>query len=339
LPPDNEREKNMDNDDTREQNESAEETVTNPAECSEHTGTRENDRFIQFTKKVTSSAEKVIGASYRKTRSALASGKLEPRAGARMLQDLLDWAKSVFPPDKFESAAAWSTRHGHTGLVVAQVLTLLFGLTAAVKLSSWVYVLYGLGLVLFLAVLQYTVDKFIDAGASLIRTSPSRLASAAFLDCLALLAEIAGIMIFIRCLMQAQWSLFWIGLSVWALCDAIAYIALHPSMANISIARDVTAGEEAIGMMSFCVKSVVKIVPIVFGVGTIIGAIGLLFGIFSLMKNGDLVAGHAALKLIVLCVSLPFASYVFFAFYHLTVDILQAILNLPRKLDDLHKNR
>jgi hypothetical protein len=41
-----------------------------------------------------------------------------------------------------------------------------------------------------------------------------------------------------------------------------------------------------------------------------------------------------SIKLIVFCAILPFAAYVLFVFYHLAVDVLQAILALPRRKRD-----
>ena len=307
------------------------------AEAEETPSAPREDKFMQFTRKMTSSAEKVISTSYMKTRNTVKSYKFESRASVRKLDDFLKWAKTVFPAEKFEACAAWCVKYGHAGLLAAQILTVIFGIAAAVRLANWLYFLYGIGIAVLLAVLQYTAHKFLNAGDSLISASPSSMASEAVLDCLALLTEIAGILLFIGFLVKAreigQWSLFWVGLGAWALCDAVAYIALHPSMTNISISSDVRAGEEAIGIMSFLVKAIVRTVPIAFGIGAVLGAVGLLFATFSLMRTGQLIAGAAAIRLIILCTCLPFASYLVFAFYHLILDILRAILVLPRKID------
>jgi hypothetical protein len=133
--------------------------------------------------------------------------------------------------------------------------------------------------------------------------------------------------------LSGQWSLIWVGVGGLALFDAVAFIALHPTLTNTSVGESLSAGEEAIGLLSFLVKIVVRIVPIAFGVGTVIGTVGLLFGAVSVVRTGLLTAGRDSLGLIALCACLPFASYVFFAFYHLSLDILRAILELPRKLE------
>jgi len=296
-----------------------------------------DDKFMQATRKATAWVEKGIGSAYKSARGAADSGRFKPRAGIEKLDKLLDWVRERAPEEAFQSLSAWCVRYGHTGLMVAEVLCLLMGVVAAIKLGSWVYLVHGAGLAVLLLILQYTADKFLHAGEALVEASPSRLGSGAFLDCLCLLSGAAGILIMVSYVMLArqsgQWSLLWAGLGAWALCDAIGYIALNPSMANIEIDENVRAGEEAIGIMSFLVKAVVRIVPIAFGIGAIIGVLGLLFGTFSLMGSGQLLAAHASLRLIVLCACLPFFSYVLFAFYHLVIDLMRAILVLPGKLD------
>jgi len=317
--------------------EPATEAPTEPAEAPEAGAKHDGEKFVAFTKRLTASAEKVIGESYKKAKTA--GSRFEPRASIGWLERLLAWARQTFPADRFESLASKCVKYGHYGLVAAQALTVLFGFTAAVKHSNWVYFLYGIGVAALLVILQYTANRFLNAGDALIKASPSRLGSKAFPDCLALLAEVAGILAFLSYLLAAhrmgQWSLVWVGLGVLALFDSVAYIALHPSMTNTSIDESVRAGEEAIGIMSFLVKALVRIVPLAYGIGTVLGAIGLLFGTFSLIGSGLPQAGRAALRLIVLCTCLPLASYVFFAFYHLAIDILRAILVLPSKIDSL----
>ncbi len=318
--------------DNQEQN--ADYSETDPIKQDDTESTKD-DKFIRITKKAISSTEKIIEESYKKAKSASRAWSFDPNVSIKFLDRLLNWARTMFPAEKFESLAAWCIRYGHAAFVVAQVLALLFFLAAAFKLSNWVYLLCGIGFAIFLAILQYTANKFLNAGPSLIQSSPSKLGSDAFPDCLALLVEVAGILIFLKFTLDAriehQWNLVLVGLGIWALCESVAYVALNPKMVNISISNKISAGEEAIGILSFFVKAMVRIVPIAFGIGTIIGNLALLFAIFTPMSGGLPVAGISALGLIIACGCLPFASYVIFAFYHLILDILQSILGKNQK--------
>ena len=66
-----------------------------------------------------------------------------------------------------------------------QILAIVFGIIAAIRLSNWVLALYGIGAAILLAVLQYTAKRFFSAGDTLSKASPSKLAPPAFLDSLA----------------------------------------------------------------------------------------------------------------------------------------------------------
>lgn len=271
--------------------------------------------------------------TWRKTCAFFKDPGQAPLASVNLLDRLLDWARGIFPVERFDAWATGFVKYGHLGLILAQLACILLGLTTAIRFDNWKLFPAGIGLALLLVILQYTAARFLDAGRTLVNTSPSRLSSPAFLDCLALLMEVLGLVVFFTCLFKGDLGLFFVGLAVWALCDAIAYIALHPEMVNIEVGGEVHAGEEAIGILSFGIKAAIRIVPIAFGVGAILGAIALLLGTFRLMATDDAEAAKAALGLIVFCLLLPFASYILLAFYHLTIDVLRAILVLPEKLE------
>jgi len=292
--------------------------------------TEEEDKFLQATHRVTRTAEKAIGTSYRKIRDTVKSTTFRPAMGVESLQSLLNWCRSAFPPETFASLGQFLVRAGHIGLLSALVLSVVFGVSAALKLSNWIYLLFGLGVALVLWVLQFTADRFLNAGDALVSDSPTKLRSTAFLDCACLLAEAAGILVFISFAMLArgmqQWGLLLIGLAGWGLADAVAYVSMHPVLLNIDTSEDVSAAEEAIGILSFFAKVAVRIVPIAYGVGAVLGAVGLLCGIVSVISDGLVLTAMASIRLVGLCSILPLLSYVLFAFYHLAIDLMRAVL-------------
>ncbi|MFC1497620.1 hypothetical protein ACFLS1_03980 [Verrucomicrobiota bacterium] len=278
-------------------------------------------------------------SSYIKAKTVLKEARFDPLIIVKTLDRFLDWIRGVLPPEIFGKAANWCRRYGQMGLLASAALSFLFWTVAAMKLDfiSLPYgLLYGIACAAFFIILQYTASKFLNAGESLIKSSPSRLASASFLDCTALLMEIAGIVLFI---MLVRGS-FFVALGACAICECIFFVALHPSLANIKISKKAAAGEEAIGILSFFVKSIVRIVPLAFGIGSIFGLIALAIATAKLpFKAEAYLGGILALKLIIFCACLPFASYIIFALYHLTIDVLRAILVLPGKLDDLKEEK
>jgi len=272
-------------------------------------------------------------AAWKKLGDWVFGDKAPLLAGVRLVDHLIDWARRAFPVKWYDQTAGTLVKVGHLGLVLAEATCILLGLVAAIKMSNWKLFPAGIGLGLLLAIFQYTATRFLDAGKALLDSSPSRLGSAAFLDCLAVLAEVLGLVLFFTRLMEGSLTSFFVGLALWALCDAVAFIALHPEMINLTVEGETRAGEEAIGILSFGVKALVRIVPIAFGVGAVLGSISLLIATFAMMGKAGPEGVLSALRLIAGCVLLPFLSYVVFAFYHLTIDLLRAILVLPSKLD------
>ncbi|MDD4872796.1 MAG: hypothetical protein PHR77_19770 [Kiritimatiellae bacterium] len=273
---------------------------------------------------------------FQKITAFLKIVKFDAMFFVKLFDRYIAWTRKILTPELFETISAWFIKLGHVMLVLISAFSLLFWVVAAIKESKGMYLLFGIGYSLLFLVLQYTAHKFLNAGKALVLASQSRLASAAFLDCLALLSEIAGITIFIRYLAYEQWNYFWIGLGLWFICDLIAYVALNPSMANVIIADDAAPGEEAIGIISFFIKAFMRIVPIAFGTGITLGFLSLLGGTFALIKSGgNEFAGQSSLDHAILYACLPFISYAIFTIYHLTIDILRAILVIPGKLDKI----
>lgn len=273
--------------------------------------------------------------------SSLKSLKFDPLCFTKAVDGLINFFKDIFPPSAFESMSSWFVGKGHVTLITGAVFTFLLYMFAGFRSGSFgafcLMCLAGLGYVLLLIILQYTVVKFINAGQMLVNSSPSRLASRNFLDCIFLFMEVIGVILLISFARQG-WIKAVVGLGAFALCDLVAWVALHPSMANIVISDEANAGEEAIGILSFLVKSIVKMVPMAFGVGTFFGMVAMIMASIKMLFNGgNMEAGRFAFNLMVVSALLPFASYVLFAVYHLTVDVLRSILVIPGKLDKLDK--
>ena len=85
--------------------------------------------------------------------------------------------------------------------------------------------------------------------------------------------------------------------------------------------------------MSYFAKSAIRLVPIIFGTGALLGVIVFAINTINLIRGDryDVLAGRQAVTLILSVGILPMVSYVAFAFYCLHVELLRAILNL-RKL-------
>ena len=285
------------------------------------------DELAEHAKQTVDAAGKLAGVAYKRAKS------FEPRIIIQTIDLLLGWLREKFPPRIFDSISSWCTTYGHAGIVTAEVLCVVLGLVGWAKNDTPISAIYGIGYALLLVVLQYTADKFVNAGENLIKSSPSKLSSTALLDCTFLLLEIAGLSAVVVLTVQNGITGLLVGLGIYALLDAVAYTALFPELANVKVSSRVRGGEEAIGFLSFFAKAILKIVPIAFGIGAIIGTAALLVGIITAMSSGDTDPARTARRLIIICTCLPFGTYVLFAVYHLFIDVIRAILVLPAKLD------
>lgn len=270
--------------------------------------------------------------------------KINSQYGVKISDALLGWMKTRLTPGWFEKSDNWSEALGNYAIIAGAAIGLIFGIVAAIKQDSLSILLITLGWLPALAVLQYTAVKFMAAGRLLIKTSASQLSSEAFLSVLALLSLVAGVVLFIWFTVAAirteTINPFWLALLLLVICEMAVWLCLNPGLLNIGICAGATAGQEAIGVLTFCMKALLRFVPLAFGVGTAVGAINLIIDLVQLFRgrvdcymlfkldSSQLILGAAAL---------PLVAYLVFILYYLSIDVLRAILVIPEKLDALRK--
>jgi len=264
------------------------------------------------------------------------------------LEKVNEFAQQRLTETLLQFCTKWLSRLGHYGLMSAAALGFLLAAVYAIRFNTFTPFLLGLVWVLLVFVVQYTAVKFADAGATLIDSNPTSLSSKAFLDCLAFLSMIGGIVVLVVMTIQAIQSNaiypFLIGLGIFVLLELLALLAYHPALVTVSVVRETTAGQEAIGIVTFFLKGLLKLVPIFFGVGVLIATVLLLidfFKIFGEEYQAAMAWSGANVKAgqILYAGLLPFLSYIVFVLLYLVVDLIQAILSIPGKLDRLNKNK
>ncbi|HOO51800.1 MAG TPA: hypothetical protein PLK94_10985, partial [Alphaproteobacteria bacterium] len=160
--------------------ENGEKKKEDTAKSQDASGTEQNpagEKFRSFTRKVTSSAEKIIGASYKTAKTAILNVKFKPQAGVKVLDKFLKFIRSILSEELFDKIAETSVKYGHMAISASQILVVLFGIRASIRTGNWRFTIYSLMGVLIFMVLQYTAHKFLNAGHSLINSSPSKLSS------------------------------------------------------------------------------------------------------------------------------------------------------------------
>ncbi len=277
---------------------------------------------------------------------------------------ILETARTAFNAEFVRATGTLFAMVGHYVLYVAMVMLLGTQVALGVKYHSLWAILFGIGAVAALTVLQYAARRVAGVLERLDRVTVSPMPSPVFLDCCALLSLLASMLALVG------WTVFavssqnfgWIFPAVIAfiLLQYLAVVALNPESLHLTLPADPTAGEEAIGVLSFLVKLGVRAVPVLFGVGVLWGGFLLIFAILllavpSLADAGALELGpdvlaqslkawplppdqhSAALAAMLLMASAacPLAAYLAFLVGHLGVELLRALLVGPAKLERL----
>jgi hypothetical protein len=194
---------------------------------------------------------------------------------------------------------------------------------------------------LILAVLQYVGGRFCEVSDRLNRNSSASVSSTAFLDCFALLSIVSGVALLIGSVAIAipSHTFWWIiaGLAAFVVCEYLAFIALNPSVVYIEIVPESRPGEEAIGLIAFLFKALLRLVPIIFGTYAIGGCLLLIYACGSIYTEsgpvaGEKIAGIAGTAL-QFSAALPLVAYLAFLLIYLVLDLCRALLVLPGKLD------
>jgi hypothetical protein len=252
-----------------------------------------------------------------------------------------------------ERSLAFARDVGQYAILAGVGLTLIYAIFAAIKFNSFALFMTGIGLIAAIAVAQFAAKRFLAAAVRIIDTTPSRIASPAFLECAGLLMLLAALGTFLGGVVasiRAETVLPLLPALLFA--ASLTYggaIALHPKIVNVEPA-DSTAGEEAIGLLAFFAKTGLRLVPLYFLLLAIGGDLAILVS-FSQSGQGFAAALSAVLQLVPIPIEtpaglagsavvlvaalLPFIAYFVFLLQYLLIDLVRAVLCVPGKLDAL----
>ncbi|MFH1922177.1 MAG: DUF4339 domain-containing protein [Planctomycetota bacterium] len=314
-------------------------------------------------------------SAFENSEAAFERSRRRPRH--HVFDRALELARAQFTTQFVDLTSTTFTLAGHYGLYLAMVVLFVFSLLLGVKLHDVNTFLLAVATVVLLFVLQYAAGQFLRALDRLNRSTPARMCSTAFLDCCALVHMFGGLIALLTLAVVAVDTgpllLVLPAVATFILCQYVAVLALNPESLNLTITAEATAGEEAIGVLSFLVKAGLRIVPVAFGVGiawgtlTLINAVFLMFAPPENREELPAVAGpevtetavssaespgneeptrveeaslleakvtaSKARTILMTFAALPFLAYLFFLLSYLVIDVLRAILSLSDKRD------
>ncbi len=263
-----------------------------------------------------------------------------------LIDKLLDCLRSGYFSDFFEKNEKWLTKTGLLSLYISALLGLLSSVVLPLRYDLHFWTCFGVGIVWFFSciVIHYTAWKFLPVLSHIIQTTPTKLSSKAFLDSLALIAGITGIISILGGLFlwikTSSFETFIAGIFIFIFCEYILSLCLNPKNLNIEISEQTSVGEEFLGLISFFMKGFLKLVPIIFGSGIIFGIINLLELLFMKFEYmGQILTKTSEVGNLTAVSLLPVTSYCLFLAYYFVIDLAMAILAVPVKLDRLDKQK
>jgi len=262
----------------------------------------------------------------------------------RLVRALLERLRKWVSRDLLDSVDRWAKATGSITLLAAAALLLLAFLIVGIRGESVVLVLGGLvGVPVFTVLAHFVGAMFMDAGRSLLRESPSSLSSASFLTCFGLAAFLGAVLVLVAGVVAAATGNAPTLVGSVAGAVVLVYVgglALSPDSINVDVGGKASAGEEAIGILMFLFKLPLRLVPVVFGVGLLVGFFGaaaLLWKSVAAEPFEAQIAAIPAATVVFGVAVFPLAAYLLFLLLYLEVDLLRAVLVIPGKLDALRE--
>jgi hypothetical protein len=250
-------------------------------------------------------------------------------------------AGNVFTENGFRRLSGGMGLFGDALLVVAEALVLLTSIVAAIKCKEWVYPFYGIALMGLLLGFQYAASRFFEITNGYIAGWRSRIGIAPLPACLAWVMVVAGLLLVLGGIVQAvradYWDIFWKALGACVALDLMAWALIHPGIANVGVEDQVRGPAEALDVVSFLVKVLLRIVPMVFGFGILAGVIRLVMGMVQVIRTADVSSATAAFVFVAGASLLPVASLLVALSVRLHLGIAEAILAIPARLDSSRK--
>ena len=270
---------------------------------------------------------------------------------------LVSLATRALTPKLVRRVNVWARIIGNYAVLAGIVLTLVYAIVAGVRFKSFVAFAVGVGLALGIVIAHYAAGRFMASSDKIISGTPGRISSMAFLECIGLFLLLGAIAsffggIYLCIQLSSAVPLVWV-IVVAPLLKLAAAIALNPSVIGIE-QGDASAGEEALGLISFALKIWLKLVPSLFCLLAVAGCVVTVWGLFdsrgagfnlSGMSGGMplpfigwfLASGMAGPALVLYACVTPVIVYLSFIFWSLGIDLARAILVIPDKLDNLKK--
>ncbi len=252
--------------------------------------------------------------------------------------------RPIASEERIDKIDGFAQRVGTIAGLVAVGLAALSGMIGAIKLEKMSTLMDAAYIVLFGLITLYVGQRLVHANKRLLEQSNHRMSSPDFLDGVGALLVVGGLIGLVRAVVSAiQVESFSPLLGDAAAClttGIVGLLCLSPATINIKIEQETQQGEDAIAILSLLPKCVLRVVPTLLMVGTVIASVYFLVSITSLFDDNRFAAAtefrinwSEGVMAYLSATLLPLGSYLAFLILTLSLDLMRAVLVLPAKLD------
>lgn len=201
------------------------------------------------------------------------------------------------------------------------------------------------------ALCSYVIDKTMGIFDNVIANSSCRISSfnifsimTVFFQFLALGSLVGGI--------YGAIEAGYFMLVIYGIVGALFFFLLSvynssPEEFAIVLDKDASAGEDCVAIFTFMIKVVLRLVPIAIFVLLVVGIVDCIPAIFttythsfgnSISLEAEVMVGEmTSVGAYLLVGLLPVFAYIYYLLSYLSLDLVRAVLSLPKKLDNIQK--
>ncbi|GAB4130864.1 MAG: hypothetical protein Kow0040_09290 [Thermogutta sp.] len=252
---------------------------------------------------------------------------------------------------------------GQFGLWASAGIAIVAGVTAGLRRSDSTEVFIAIAFAAVLVILQYAASRLLFVLERWDRLVHAQLGSSATTDGLSLISLFVGVTglvaLTVAAFRSGAPSMLFVALGMFIVFAYLSLSMLNLEGMNIAIVPETTPAEEALGLLQFFFKMMLRITPILFGTLILLGFFQLLAAwILGFAETRDVAAGdfqqlakamntrmmaigfEASGRIFLILGGLfPVITYLLFIFGQLVLALLASILAIPARLEQLERDR
>lgn len=245
------------------------------------------------------------------------------------IDDLLSFLRKHHTFVNFlDKTEGWLVKAGLWSIyLIIPILSVAIGINFGV--NGW----YILMCIISCMILGYIADKMLEYVKPTIFQSSTKIVNGAIFDVISVVFGLGGVVAFFVCLCLSikheNFNICLYGLSILWACGYVLSLSLSPKKTlNIEIIDTATPAETFIGIVSFVVKAVYRLVPAIFGFIMIL----IVFNIVSLLgaENLSIFGAYGLIYGICTGTLMPFCGYLVFLSYYFIVDVFNSFLKMSQ---------